>query len=120
MGTKIAPSLAGDVEVDELGAIGEIHAEAPAPCESAGGESSRHAVGACVDLAEGECFEASFWGVVFKAGLCGAPFKRQGEELSQIHRNAATARVTAVAMRSSVSSVSRPGKLLNRNASPPS
>ena len=71
---------AGQVEIDHLHAIGEIHAEAVAGFEPAANEEVGESIAARVDFAEGEFGSSEFE----RHGVAPAD-QRDVEEMSEVH-----------------------------------
>ena len=80
-----AESNAGEIEVDEFDAVGEMDAEAVAANKSARGELVSHARSAYGDVAERERAELAVPIGELETYAVGATAEREVEELSEVH-----------------------------------
>src|SRR5687768_4314076 len=76
---------AGEEDLDELHAVREVDTESFAPSDTARRESTRHAIGASVQLAEREGLEAAVGSVVLERDDTGPAEQGKIEEIAKLH-----------------------------------
>ncbi|MBK7834659.1 MAG: hypothetical protein IPJ56_20355 [Gemmatimonadetes bacterium] len=79
---------AGQEEIDELGAIGEVEREAISRLHAATLEEARQAVAARVERTEGQRLDGAIGALVPERGDVAAPEEREVEQVEKLHGGA--------------------------------